>query len=75
MFVIYVNCRFGDDFQEEHETAEKAFEAAHRLRLGPFAQMGGILGFKIVDTKTDTVCFVVERNKILFPSKGDLLKA
>lgn len=72
MFVIYVECKWGEDFTEEHETAEKAFEAADRLRLGPFAQMGGIVGFKIVDTETDTVCFVVEKNKIIFPSRADL---
>lgn len=73
MFVIYVECKWGHDFKEEHETAEKAFEAAERLRHGPFAQMGGIIGFKIVDTETDTVCFVVEKNQIIFPSKDELL--
>lgn len=72
MFVIYVECSLGEDFKEEHETGEKAFEAAERLRLGPFAQMGGIIGFKIIDTETDTVCFVVEKNKIIFPSTADL---
>ena len=71
MFVIYIEPAYGKEFKEEHETAVAVAGAIERLLHGPFAQINGIKGFKVVDTKDDCIVYIVEENKVIFPTKED----
>lgn len=68
MFRIIVECSVGEGFEEHHQSAEQTARAIDRLLNGPFAQMGGIKGFKVIDS-SDCVTFSVENGKVIFPKK------
>lgn len=71
MFKIIVECSFGDNFEENHQSAEDTSKAIERLLKGPFAQMGGIKSFKVFDSD-GFLTFHVKNNKVIFPDPNTL---
>ena len=70
-FDIYVNFAYGDDEPMiEKCTASGLKDAIHRLMYGPFASIGGIKSFKIIDSG-DFVVFSVSDGKITYPTNKD----
>ena len=71
MFDIHVNFAYGDDEPMiEKCTASGLKDAIHRLMYGPFASIGGIKSFKIIDSG-DFVVFSVSDGKITYPTNKD----
>ena len=72
IFDIYVNFAYGDDEPMiEKCNASGLKDAIYRLMHGPFASIGGIKSFKIIDS-TDCVIFSVSDGKVLFPNKNQM---
>ncbi len=71
-FDIYVNFAYGDDEPMiEKCTASGLKDAIHRLMYGPFASIGGIKSFKIIDSG-DFVVFSVSDGKVIFPNQNQM---
>ena len=71
MFDIHVNFAYGDDEPMiEKCTASGLKDAIHRLMYGPFASIGGIKSFKIIDSG-DFVVFSVSDGNITYPTNKD----
>jgi hypothetical protein len=52
-------------------TASGLKDAIHRLMYGPFASIGGIKSFKIIDSG-DFVVFSVSDGKVIFPNQNQM---
>ena len=71
-FDIHVIFAYGGDDEPMIEkcTASGLKDAIHRLMYGPFASIGGIKSFKIIDSG-DFVVFSVSDGKITYPTNKD----
>ncbi len=75
IFNIHIEFAFGEN-KPVIETC-KTSDLEHtikRLMHGPFATMGGIKSFKVIDS-SDFVIFSVSNGKIIFPTKEDVEKS
>lgn len=73
IFEIHVQFAFGGDESPMIETckASELKSSISRLMHGPFASIGGIKGFKVID-REDCVVFSVNDGKIIFPNANQI---
>lgn len=70
-FKIYITYAFGQETDVEICKNSNLKNSIDRLMNGPFAMMGGIGGFKIVDSM-DFLVMEVKDGKILWPRQEDI---
>jgi|LauGreDrversion4_2_1035121.scaffolds.fasta_scaffold4160162_1 hypothetical protein len=73
IFEIHVTFAYGGDNEPMIETCKMSGlkDAISRLMYGPFASIGGIKGFKIIDSE-DFVVFSVSDGKVIFPNQNQM---